>query len=113
VQEAMEEALRKHISEGKDYVDLQVYVKPEANFTGFKMELGELTFYTEEPPLHGRANASLIRYLSRLLKIPSSRIEIVYGVRDRIKRIRIYGVTADQLVEKLISALRETEERTV
>jgi uncharacterized protein YggU (UPF0235/DUF167 family) len=109
----MEDALRRHISEGKDYVDLQVYVKPESNFTGFRLELGELTFYTDEPPVQGRANASLIRYLSRLLRIPTSRIEIVYGVRDRVKRVRIYGVTADQLVEKLVEALRESEERTV
>lgn len=108
----MEDALRKHVSEGKDYVDLQVYVKPEANFTGFRMELGELTFYTEEPPIEGRANASLIQYLSRLLGIPSSRIEIVYGVRQRTKRVRIHGITADQLIAKLIEALRETEERT-
>lgn len=108
----MKDVLRRHVSEGKDYVDLQVYVKSESNFTGFRLELGELTFYTEEPPLQGRANASLTQYLSRLLRIPTSKIEIVYGVRDRLKRIRIYGITSDQLVEKFIQALRETEEKT-
>ncbi|BEP17658.1 hypothetical protein PYJP_10100 [Pyrofollis japonicus] len=107
----MEEALRKLIQEGENYVDVTLYVKPEARFTGLKMETGELVFYTDEPPIEGRANASLVRFFARLLKVPTSRVEIVYGARSRTKKIRIHGVTADQVIEKIIEALRETEAR--
>lgn len=106
---AMEEALKKHILEGNNYTDVLIYVKPESSFTGLRMELGELVFYTDEPAIQGRANASLIRFFSRLLRIPSSRIEIVHGARSRTKRIRIHGVSAEEVTAKIIEALREAE----
>lgn len=107
----MEEAIRAHITEGDGYVDIQLYVKPDSSFTGLRMEAGELVFYTEEPPVQGRANASLVRFFSRLFGVSSSMVDIVYGARSRTKRIRIKGVTADQVLEKLIEALRESEKR--
>lgn len=106
----MEEALRRLIAEGKDYVDIQVYVRPEAPFTGLRMESGELVFYTEEPPIQGRANASLVRFFSRLLRVPSSRVDIVYGHRSRTKKVRIYQVDAETLISKIVEALREAEQ---
>lgn len=105
----MEDALRKQIQEGPDYVDIVLYVKPESSFTGLRMELGELVFYTDEPPIGGRANASLVRFFSRLLRIPSSRVEIVHGARSRTKRLRIHGVSAEEVMAKIIEALRESE----
>ncbi len=106
----MEEALRRLITEGDGYVDIQVYVKPEARFTGLRMEAGELVFYTEEPPLEGRANASLVRFFSRLFRAQPARVEIVYGLRSRTKRIRIYDVDAETVIKKIIEALRESEQ---
>ena len=107
----MEEALQKLVTEGNGYVDVTVYVKPEARFTGLRMETGELVFYTEEPPLEGRANASLVRFFARLLGVPTSRVEIVYGARSRTKRVRIYEVDRDTVIEKIIEALREAEQQ--
>lgn len=105
----MEEALRAYITEGDGYVDIQVYVKPGARFTGLRLEAGELVFYTEEPPVEGRANASIIRFFSRLFHVSSSMVDIVYGARSRTKRIRVKGVTVDQAIQKMIEALRESE----
>lgn len=105
----MEEALRAYITEGDEYVDIQIHVKPEARFTGLRLEAGELVFYTEEPPLEGRANASIIRFFSRLFGVSSSMVDIVYGARSRTKRIRIKGVNADQAIQKIIEALRESK----
>ena len=105
----MEEALRSLITEGDGYVDIQVYVKPEARFTGLRMEAGELVFYTEEPPLQGRANASLVRFFSRLFHVQPAKVDIVYGHRSRVKRIRIYDIDAETAIQKIIEALREAE----
>lgn len=103
----MEEALRSLISSGKGYVDITIYVKPEARKTQLRMEAGELVFYTDEPPLEGRANASLVRYLARILGVSTSRIAIVHGQRSRSKRVRVYDVDEETVVAKLIEALRE------
>ena len=108
----MEEALRRLITEGDGYVDIQLYVKPEAPFTGLRMEAGELVFYTEEPPLEGRANASIIRFFSRLFNVQPAKVDIVYGHRSRTKRIRIYDVDAETAIQRIIEALREAEKRT-
>jgi len=105
----MEDALRRQIQEGPDYVDIVLYVKPESSFTGLRMELGELVFYTDEPPIEGRANASMVKFFSRLLKIPSSRIEIVHGARSRTKRLRIHGASVEEVMAKIIEALKESE----
>ena len=107
----MEEVLRKHIIEGDGYIDIILYVKPEAQFTGLRMELGELVFYTEEPDIEGRINASIVMFFSRLLGISPSMIDIVYGVREKTKRVRVKGATWDQAFEKIVEALRESEAR--
>ncbi len=100
-------SLEELVREGPNYVELQVYVKPESNETKLVLEGGELVFYTEEPPVAGRANASLIKYLAKALKIPAQRIEIVRGVRDRTKTVRIYEVAKDRALEALKKILGE------
>lgn len=41
------------------------------------------------PPVEGRANEALVRFLAGELKIPASQIEIVRGLHSREKTIRI------------------------
>lgn len=106
----MYEAIKRHILEGEGFVDITVFVKPDSRFTGLKLEAGELVFYTEEPPIEGRANASLVRYLSRVLGVQTRSIEVVYGVRSRSKRVRVRGLDAETTVYKLMEALRASEE---
>ncbi len=107
--EEYEEVLIKYITEGENYVDITVYVKPESSETRLTVEGGELVFYTREPAEKGRANASLIHFLSRVLGLPISRIDIVHGVRDRVKRVRIYDVRLDQVLSKIAKAIASQE----
>ncbi len=85
----------------QNYVELQIYVKPGSRNTRLVVEDNEYIFYTVEPPTKGRANYSLIKYLSRLLGVSKNDIVIVSGTRDRVKRIRIYNIDRDQLLSKL------------
>jgi len=102
----IEKVVRKHVCAGKGFVDIEVYVKLESGETKLVVEGDDLVFYTDEPPLQGRANASLIRYLSRVLHLSPSKIDVVYGVRERLKRVRIYDVDFEQVVEKLVAILK-------
>ncbi|MEK6759915.1 MAG: DUF167 domain-containing protein [Deltaproteobacteria bacterium] len=56
------------------------------------------------PPVEGEANKALVEFLSGLLKIKKSSIEIDSGHKSREKRVRIDGLTPEAL-EGLISAL--------
>jgi uncharacterized protein (TIGR00251 family) len=107
--EAGTPSLDKLLVETKRGVELTVYVKPGAREEKLAYEDGDLVFYTSEPPVKGRANASLIRFLSRSLKIPSSRIDIVAGLRDRSKRILFRDARLEDLAEKLSSILESSE----
>lgn len=45
------------------------------------------------PPVDGKANAHLLRYLSDVLDVPRSRIELVTGDTGKRKTFRISGLT--------------------
>jgi uncharacterized protein (TIGR00251 family) len=53
------------------------------------------------PPVEGRANEALIRYLADLAGAPRSAVEILRGEHSRRKLIRIRGVTADVMRRRL------------
>ncbi len=97
--------LERIVEESKRGVRLTVYVKPGQDRVELKLEYGDLVFYTDEPPVEGRANASLIRFLSRLLGVNPGLIDIVHGSRSRSKVVEIEGQDREQVVEKLAAAL--------
>ena len=105
-----EKTILKYLSEGEGFVDLIVYVKPNSPQTQLTVEAGDLVFYTREPAEKGRANASLIHYLSKILGIPISKIEIIRGARDRLKRIRIRDATIEEVLEKIAQAIKQTQQ---
>ena len=57
------------------------------------MEGGALKVRLTAPPVDGAANEGLIRFLSEVLGIAKSRVEIISGQTSREKRIRIGGMS--------------------
>ena len=49
------------------------------------------------PPVDGAANAELIKVLAKALSVARSNVEIVGGGSSRSKRVRITGVTAEDI----------------
>jgi len=93
--------LSKIIQETKEGVVFTVYVKPESMRERLRLEYGELVFYTNEPAEKGRANASLVRFISRILNVPSSHVDIVLGVRSKVKRVLVKGLSKDNVIDIL------------
>lgn len=50
------------------------------------------------PPVEGKANIGLAKYLSKILNIPVSRIVIEHGEKSRDKRVRINGLSQESAV---------------
>ncbi len=48
-------------------------------------------------PIEGRANAALIAFLAKTLKVPKSRLNLVAGDTARLKAIEIEGVSEAEL----------------
>ncbi len=53
------------------------------------------------PPVDGKANDALIEFLADTLNIRRAQIEIVTGQTSRHKIVRVRGVVAKQIEEKL------------
>ena len=64
-------------------------------------EDGVLRVRLKAPPVDGRANEALCRYLASLLGVAVGDVEVVSGAKGRSKRVRVAGLTAEQVGAKL------------
>ena len=53
-------------------------------------------------PVDGKANAYLIKYLSKELDIPRRNIAIIKGKTSRVKVLEITNIEENDLIEKLL-----------
>ena len=49
------------------------------------------------PPVDGKANAALLRFLSAKLGVAKKQIELCSGAASRDKRVFVSGVTIEQI----------------
>ena len=75
-----------------------VKVVPRANKNQIVgKESGAVKIRLNAPPVDGKANEALVRFLAETLGVARSQIEIVAGHASRHKVVRVRGVTARQL----------------
>jgi uncharacterized protein (TIGR00251 family) len=58
---------------------------------------GALRIRLKVPPVEGRANEALRRFLADCLNVPLGAVKIASGQRSRVKRVEIQGARAEQL----------------
>ena len=84
-----------------------VWVKPRAGrerIVGLRD--GALHLALKAPPVEGRANEALVRFLAKRLGVRRSQVEIISGLRSRHKVVRVAGLDPQELrrrVEGLLS----------
>jgi uncharacterized protein len=79
---------------------LALHCQPGAKKTEIHGEHdGRLKIRLAAPPVEGKANDALIAWLSKILKINRSHIELLAGDLSRLKRVKVSGVTAIQILE--------------
>ena len=92
------ESLRTESGEG--WILIHVRVQPRSSSQGAAgLVDGALKIRLMAPPVEGKANQALQRFLSKSLRIPKGQVEIVAGEKARLKRVRLHGVTLDDLRE--------------
>jgi uncharacterized protein (TIGR00251 family) len=81
---------------------LQVKVHPRAKKNAIAGEVGDaLKLTLTAPPVEGRGNQACISFLSELLNVPRSSVTIAAGQSSRNKVIRIAGMTASEVRQRL------------
>lgn len=97
------------LHDGKRGAALTIRVTPRARKTGFGgvMQDGTLRIRVAAPPVEGKANAALIRFLAKVLGVRKNRIEIVAGERGLDKIISILDLTAQEAEERIQAELED------
>ena len=87
-----------------DYLILNIRVAPRASKDELADVMGgeALKIRIQAPPIEGKANACLVKFLSKQWNIPRSNIEILSGETGRNKRLSIFNPT-DEMRKELLS----------
>jgi uncharacterized protein (TIGR00251 family) len=90
--------VRKHDSD----ISFLVRVHPRAKKNAITGEVGDvLKLALTAPPVDGKANAACIEFFAKLLNLPRSSVTIAAGLTSRNKVIRVLGLTAQQVRDRL------------
>ncbi len=81
---------------------LQVHVQPKAKKDEIVGLHGEaLKIRLTAPPVEGKANEALRKFLAKLLKIPKSAVKIVSGTTSRQKGVYLEGLDLETVYKRL------------
>jgi len=58
------------------------------------------------PPVDGKANAALIKYLSKVVDMPRGTMMITGGLTSRRKTVRFSGINIEDLIDKIIKVVK-------
>jgi len=90
------------IRDTPDGATFQVKVQPRAKKNAIVGEVGEaLKLALTAAPIEGRANQACIAFLAELLNVPRSSVTIAAGQSSRNKVIRVVGLSAAQVENRL------------
>jgi uncharacterized protein (TIGR00251 family) len=97
------------LRETKDGVTLAVRAQPGAKKTAIAGVYGEgdaaqLKIAVQAPPIEGRANEALIKFLAAAFDLPKSSIEILSGDLGRAKVFLLRGLTVET-VQKMLTPI--------
>ncbi len=77
-------------------------MQPRARKNAITGEVGgALKLSLTAPPVEGRANEACVEFFAKLLKVPQSSVTIASGLSSRNKVIRVAGLSAVELRDRL------------
>lgn len=90
------------ITDSKEGLIIHVHATPRASKNQIQGLHGNaLKIRLQAPPVDGKANETLIEFLANALGIPQRQITLLSGQTSRQKRLRLQGITANQVEIKL------------
>lgn len=91
-------------SEGEKGVTFAVRVVPRARRNQISGRHGDaIKIRLTAPPVEGAANAALCAFLAECLGVRQQAVEILSGHNSRAKIVRVVGLGAQQIQERLLA----------
>lgn len=101
---ALEQWISQH---GADTI-LAIKVQPRASTARLiAVEGSELKLAVTEPPADGAANAAVQKLLAKVLQIPKTSIELLFGASSRHKRFLIKTMESSAVSARILQALHK------
>ena len=92
------------MKDDSEIVKIKVKVLPRgAKDQILGMDQGEIKIKLTAPPVEGKANEALKRFLAKKLGLKKKSIEIVKGIRSRTKIIEIRGMAKEELLRSILN----------
>jgi len=86
----------------KDGVVLEVVLSPRSSQEKILgLYNNRLKVCVTAPPVDGKANGALCKFLAKKLKVPAGQVSVIRGMTSREKSIEILGISVKELLEKL------------
>jgi hypothetical protein len=90
------------IHQHESSVAFHIRIHPRAKKNAITGEVGDaLKVSLTAPPIDGRANEGCIEFFAKFLKVPRTSVTIASGQSSRNKVIRVVGLSAEQVRERL------------
>jgi uncharacterized protein (TIGR00251 family) len=96
-----------HLHDGKKGTALAIRVTPRASKNEIAEILhdGTIRVRLTAPPVEGKANEALAKYLSEILSVPKTSVEIVAGQTGRDKLVSVLNMDAEAAQRKILEHL--------
>ena len=96
-----------HLHNGKRGTALAIRVTPRASRNEIAEILhdGTIRIRLTAPPVEDKANEALAAYLSEVLNVPKSNIEIIAGASGRDKLVSVIDMDSDTAQHKILEHL--------
>jgi uncharacterized protein (TIGR00251 family) len=93
-----------HLHDGKKGAALALRVTPRASKNEIVEVLsdGTIKVHLTAPPVEGKANEALIKFLSEVLDVPVSHLDIVAGAGGRDKLVAVTDMDAESVHKKIV-----------
>jgi uncharacterized protein (TIGR00251 family) len=86
-----------------DGVRLALSIQPRASRTAFGETLGDRRkLAVTAPPVDGKANAAIVKFLAKFFGVSKSAVAIVHGETGRLKTVEIQGVSLADARRRLV-----------
>lgn len=94
--------MERSIEDIQNGIRVRIHAIPNARETKILIEPGgAITMRVNAPPVKGKANREIVKWLSKRLRRPGSHVRIVAGLGSHLKVVDIIGIDQKNFLENI------------
>jgi uncharacterized protein (TIGR00251 family) len=90
-------------------VDVRVTPRANKNEIAEILSDGTIKIRLTAPPVEGKANTALLKFLAKVLDVPFSKLEIISGAKGREKRVFVIDMQESTLQKRILEYIGRSD----